>query len=1517
MGIRAPVPVLSRWLAVVTIFSILLIGLSVLSPIPAVAQSETYGFASAVPCLNSDLSLATTCFADTMYKPVAANDPALVRVTISSTKQLLAPIGTTSGGYQQRMAGNSGIGSVYGLAYDDGAISGIRRLFAGAFTRRFTSFGPLGPGGVYEYRFDNGQWLPSFTVPNAGSDRLSNDPNDTAILSAVGKTGLGDMEISPDGTTLYIVNLHTRQLERYDITKETPQRLAPVNVPLHLISQNQQTLANLRPFALEFAPNTDSTHTNPRLMVGVTDTAAPKGEPQVFVLEWKINSDSWQVVLHQPLVNTVFNVRFVGSTYFRELKKLSPNGSVVGWNAWNETLHRLKIYRKSNTIFDAQPFLTDIEFSPDGQFMRLGLRDRIGDLTFFGEPPQAHYTATAQGDSLNYRFSNGRWVLELSPISRIDPVHIHDSSTRLLANLADWLNDNLHKYPGTIPAHVENHMGSLLAIPNPDGTETIVATSLLGDNASGLMVYTSNQPNPFRTITLIPSGSNKLAALGDLELLCTYAFISGQLWNDLNGNGIREAGEPPLGGIQLEVFEPGQSMPLGHVVTAPDGSYTVAVPPNRALHVRVAPNQFLSGQPLAGMTYSPQRAGPTTLDSDAHPIFGVVEFAGRHTGNGVTGNALMMPVRGERIQYVDIGLTRQFRPATIGDRVWHDVNRNGIQDANEPGLGGVMIRLERLPSSSPAVNSYPRTTSSDAQGRYIFTNLEPGQYRLFVTLPGGYTFAPAGRGGNAQLDSDIDERSGFSQVIAVNHGATQTDIDVGLVALQATMDLSVELNAPAEVVVGDELRYTILYRHTGLAPATNVTIQMSVPTGSQLISASMPVQQRGTTLSWQIGQLNPNSNGRIEVRIRAPTTIGSNLSQTVATAAAIGSRPPDSNITNNISMQLTRLTRAEVSISKTAPATVLGGDMLLYTLRVVNRGSATASQVTIADPLPDQVDFVSLLQAPAGACRYAGAERTLRCVISSLAPQQEAIISFQARPRPDVASRLDNRATVTTTTAGDSPTDNSAMASTAYLRPNPTIRLTFVPAPAAAGESVRLLVGYQNHGTGVARQTTITVLLPPSVTLSTLPTGCQQQGNQLRCALGDLVPAASGELRLDMYVPATPTIDQLSVQASISTITPERIVDQQDNQASATVAVVRPNPFVLLRAPTSIVGQGSVFAYTIDYGNLYRRRPAQTRPAANTVLEFELPSDVQLVGASRTPTTQQGRLLRWELGTLDGQTAARIEVVVQTHVPAGTVLPATARISTLTPADDPADNLASLNINVVPPPTTIGTATGDLRVAIRSTLDPAARDGSQTNGVYLSEGTAIAWPTGEVIDLTPQLTNLQFSDEPLPWPYAYQVRVVGWSLSGVEVGGQRFDPQAADSRGNTGCRPGAQPLLTPKLLSGCVYRYLGGESRDQPGAAIIRERDLEDQVHLYWSRPPVPPMRSDVYLYATDQINRARLTIQVELEVQIINQAPGSIGGVPLPPVPVAPLPDPARQIVSGQIDITMLAPRSLVGPGS
>jgi len=1485
-------------------------------PEPVTAQTGTVGFASAVPCLNNDISMAATCFADTIYAPVQANDPALVRVTLGGAKQPLAPIGATVGGIHQRIAANSGIGSVYGLAYDDGATSGIRRLFAAAFTRRFTSYGPLGPGGVYEYRFNDGQWYGSFVVPDAGVDRPNSDRDDTAILSRVGTSSLGDMEISPDGETLYIMNLAAKRIERYDITQPAPRRLDPVPVPLHLISVNARFQVQLQPFALEFAPNPQSATGEMQLFVGITYTARPNGEPHAYVLAWSIKSNSWHLALNQPLVISVFNKRFAGSTYLDVLKKIKSNEQIVGWNPWDEQLDKLMKENVFRSILHAQPFLTDLEFSSDGRFMRLSLRDRVGDITFFGPPPANHYSSIAQGDSLNYQLTAQGWRLVLDTSKRKDRVDPNNELAWLIPNEADWVNDHLHTFPGEKPAHVENHMGSLRTIPRPDGLETIVVTSLLGNNSSGLMIYHSNNVNPVSAITIIPAGTNKSTSLGDLELLCTYAFVSGTLWFDQNGNGIRENGDSPLGGARLEVVDPVSSTVLGQAVTAADGSYTFAVPPNRGLVLRVAPGQFSAGQPLAGMVYTLANAGNNeSVDSDAHPGFGMVEFADRRSGGGVTGIALIAPFREERMRQVDIGLTRQFQPSSIGDRVWLDQNRNGLQDNGEPGLAGIALRLERLPGSAPAIHTYPRAVFSDAQGYYAFPNLEPGQYRVVVDLTAGYDVTTPGAGNDPQRDSDVDPRTGYSPIIVVSSGVTRADIDAGLVANQ--MDLSLRLVGPAEAIIGDELRYTINLRHTGARVANNVELRMAMPTGATFLGATVPARLNGSTLLWHFAQLDLHTIQTIDVRLRAPASIGSLLSQVVTASASISARPPDDNPANDNASVTTRLLRAELSLSKHAPAVVLSGDDLIYTLRVVNQGSASAADVVITDPLPSQVDFVSLLQAPAGACRYEGVQRVLRCTIGSILPNQAVVVSFQVRPRLSAADRLDNQATVTTTTAGDIPTDNTATTSTAYVSPNPAVNLTFTPAPAAAGEMSHLVVGYRNHGSGIARSTMITVNLPGAAMPVNWPQVCQRHGNQLSCALGDLAPATNGELRIGLNLPASIAVDQLAASATITSITPERAAFQADNQSSATVVIVRPNLFVQLRAPNSIVGQGSVFAYTIEYGNLYRRRPSQTRAATQTVLELDLPADVQFIGASLPPTSQIGRRLRWEMGTLNPQAAGQVEVVVQTNVPAGTVLPATARMTTVTPADDPLDNTATLNVNVVPPPSTIGAAAGNLRVAIRSTLDPASRDAHQTNGVYLSDGPVIAWPTGEVLDLTPQLATLTFADEPLPWPYAYQARIAGWSITAIEVGGQRFDPRAVDSRGMAGCRPGARPQVTPQLLTGCVYRYLGGQSRDQLGALALRERDLDDQVHLYWSHPPVPTMRPDVYLYATDELKEAQLTIQIELEVQIVNQVPGSIGGVPLPPIPIAPLPDPARQLITEQVTINLLAPRSLIAPGN
>lgn len=86
----------------------------------------------------------------------------------------------------------------------------------------------------------------------------------------------------------------------------------------------------------------------------------------------------------------------------------------------------------------------------------------------------------------------------------------------------------------------------------------------------------------------------------------------------------------------------------------------------------------------------------------------------------------------------------------IGDFVWHDKNRNGIQDPREGGVSGAQVML--LDSQGGL-----STTVTDSQGRYEFENLPAGAYRLGVvpsTLPLLALPAPCDAGSDDGLDND-------------------------------------------------------------------------------------------------------------------------------------------------------------------------------------------------------------------------------------------------------------------------------------------------------------------------------------------------------------------------------------------------------------------------------------------------------------------------------------------------------------------------------------------------------------------------------------------------------------------------------------------------------------------------------------------------------------------------------------------------------------------------------------------
>jgi uncharacterized surface anchored protein len=81
----------------------------------------------------------------------------------------------------------------------------------------------------------------------------------------------------------------------------------------------------------------------------------------------------------------------------------------------------------------------------------------------------------------------------------------------------------------------------------------------------------------------------------------------------------------------------------------------------------------------------------------------------------------------------------------LGDRVWHDVNDDGAQDAGEPGIGGVQVRL----TASDGTELAEELTAAD--GSYRFTNVLPGDYRVQADTPAGYVGSEP-----EQTTSDLD-----------------------------------------------------------------------------------------------------------------------------------------------------------------------------------------------------------------------------------------------------------------------------------------------------------------------------------------------------------------------------------------------------------------------------------------------------------------------------------------------------------------------------------------------------------------------------------------------------------------------------------------------------------------------------------------------------------------------------------------------------------------------------------------
>ena len=298
-----------------------------------------------------------------------------------------------------------------------------------------------------------------------------------------------------------------------------------------------------------------------------------------------------------------------------------------------------------------------------------------------------------------------------------------------------------------------------------------------------------------------------------------------------------------------------------------------------------------------------------------------------------------------------------------------------------------------------------------------------------------------------------------------NNAATATVV----VATAGQADLSVTSSAtPNPVTGGNNITYTQTVTNNGPAASGTATFTDVIPTGTTFVSFTVPsgwncgtlptVGSSGGTITCTISSLAVNTSTPVNFPLVVKASLGDTPGTSISNTASINvpcSSATDPNCANNsatTSVVVASPTQADVAITKTAnPDPVDQGTNLQYTLQVTNNGPAAAQGVTVSDPIPAEVVYVSS-STTQGTCTYTASTTTVSCSLGSVSVGGLVLITINASANTFNSSTLStNTATVSATTGDPNLTNNTASVSSTIAAPTAVQLASFRALPRQGG----------------------------------------------------------------------------------------------------------------------------------------------------------------------------------------------------------------------------------------------------------------------------------------------------------------------------------------------------------------------------------------------------------------------------------------------------------------------------------